>query len=488
MMPRSVLLRQFLLCVSCLFLLSVSVQADEPSQNALSALSRPIQVRAHDAPLRDVLKDLAKQAEIEIRIADEELALIDLNAESEAVSCVLRDAPLRVALRALLARLDLTWRVDRGELLITTEEKAAYHLETEYFDVVDLVVEGPAAQPGVYDYDVVDNLITSTIAPDSWDDVGGLGEIRHLRGKIAVSQTRQVLQQIPTLLAGLREARKLAMKSAAKTPARPSVSLMTEPEIAQALARPFTLSFDDTPLREVVLQLQAAYGVAFYVKDYWADQIEPISFSAADVTLQQALDRILQPSESGWRVEDGSVVISEDMGTNQITRAYPVLDLLGEHLPGDGLEEHRRDFDFEDLMHFTSSMVSPDSWDIVGGPCAMEAVHDYGLIVVTQTSENHTAIEKLYAQLRSEFADRPRVTVASSKRWKDRQRLAVYVFATPESERARDVQTEQRTPELQATKPRSANQPLRAEQASSPPQHIRQPIRSKTNSLGESVR
>lgn len=54
-------------------------------------------------------------------------------------------------------------------------------------------------------HDLLIGLITSTIAPDTWDDVGGRGSINGLGQTLVISQTASVHEQVAALLQALRD-------------------------------------------------------------------------------------------------------------------------------------------------------------------------------------------------------------------------------------------------------------------------------------------
>ena len=125
-----------------------------------------------------------------------------VNYELPAVS-------LRSALDMTLERLDLAWTIDDECLLVTTPDKASNQLITKVYLVQDLVAVPNSANPGATDYQSIMQLITVTIAPTTWDEVGGPGSIQesHTSGAIVASQTREVHEQISLLLVALRRAR-----------------------------------------------------------------------------------------------------------------------------------------------------------------------------------------------------------------------------------------------------------------------------------------
>ena len=66
---------------------------------------------------------------------------------------------------------------------------------------------GGAGGAAMADFDTLIELITTTIAPDSWDEVGGTGAVEPFPGNLSlvVSQTQDVHEQIEDLLDQLRE-------------------------------------------------------------------------------------------------------------------------------------------------------------------------------------------------------------------------------------------------------------------------------------------
>lgn len=126
-----------------------------------------------------------------------------------------KDLSLKSLLTLLLHDLDLTWLPQEGSLLITTPEMADTRQTIQSYAVADLV--GPAvvfanrASRIVYsDYEYLVDMITSTVAPTSWDRVGGPGSITLVNTPsgmtLAVRQRYDIQGQIVKLLNELRQA------------------------------------------------------------------------------------------------------------------------------------------------------------------------------------------------------------------------------------------------------------------------------------------
>ena len=80
------------------------------------------------------------------------------------------------------------------------------------YDVADLVVCRDEHDVISEDYDSLIDVITSTIKPTSWDDMGGpgsaVGESLGTAKVLVVSQTREAQDEIAKLLADIREVAK----------------------------------------------------------------------------------------------------------------------------------------------------------------------------------------------------------------------------------------------------------------------------------------
>jgi len=173
----------------------------------------------HDATLSDVAGHLTT---IGIPTAIDERALDDVGLGTDTpVNFHQYAIRTRDGLNLLTHGLDLTWGLYHGRLVITTPEGAEDELITKVYDVRNLVdlVPAPYWSGGMgggrtitvyqYNFDSLIELITSTIEPDSWDEVGGAGAIRVCYTRrmrtLVVAQTYQAHQQIQALLSELAE-------------------------------------------------------------------------------------------------------------------------------------------------------------------------------------------------------------------------------------------------------------------------------------------
>jgi hypothetical protein len=115
-----------------------------------------------------------------------------------------KQAPLRLLLRRMLRDVELTTLIADEVLIITTPETAEARLDTRLYPMNDL-----AEETGRIDFDEVIQVLTTTVEPDSWSDVGGPGAIEVLTSPpaLVISQTSDVHTRVAGLLTELRRHR-----------------------------------------------------------------------------------------------------------------------------------------------------------------------------------------------------------------------------------------------------------------------------------------
>lgn len=149
-------------------------------------------------PLEEIIAFLREEYDVEILI--DTVALDELGiGPDEPVSISVSSIRLDQAMRRMLEPLELTYVVDDGVVLVTSEEEALTKLHLAVYDVRDLLLQG--------DYDSLIEIITSTIASDTWaENGGGEAEIRAYpqRGTLVVLQTLSVHEEIDGLLTAMR--------------------------------------------------------------------------------------------------------------------------------------------------------------------------------------------------------------------------------------------------------------------------------------------
>lgn len=175
----------------------------EATKKILKTLDSPTRLEFIETPLHDVVSFLKDYHGIEIQI--DRKALHDVGIGSDTpITRDLKGITLRSALQLMLRDLDLTYVIQDEVLLITTPEQAETRLETVVYPVGDLVAAyRDASGQTSRDFDSLIELITTTIQPTTWDEVGGPGSISVFENGQALvfSQTEEVHNQVAASLA-----------------------------------------------------------------------------------------------------------------------------------------------------------------------------------------------------------------------------------------------------------------------------------------------
>ncbi len=104
-------------------------------------------------------------------------------------------------------------------------------------------------------------------------------------------------------------------------------------------------------------------------------------------------DLVFKDLELGWIIWREALVITtkENVDNCLQIRVYPVKDLV---------DDGRGSADYSSLIDMITSVVSPTSWDEVGGPGSMAQYLRPGVLVISQTRSIHEEIATLLAALR----------------------------------------------------------------------------------------
>jgi hypothetical protein len=209
----------------------------------LRALEMPFDVDHLDTPFEECLKSLGEKAGI--RIVPDARRLTEAGIPLDApITLSLHDRSLELVLKRILETFgddpnsktpNLGFFVEDDELKITLDAHASGTLVTYWYPVWDLLprTAGPDSEPANlhvsnkvaagmpsplplqiatqrHDFTLID-AITTTIQPDSWEDLNGPGSMAYAReiGCLVIRQTQPTHREIVKLLRLWREARDL---------------------------------------------------------------------------------------------------------------------------------------------------------------------------------------------------------------------------------------------------------------------------------------
>ena len=197
-------------------LAQVSFRLDDMQGDAVrleQALQRRGSIAAVEMPLRDFADRLSQQFGVPIEMDLKRLEEAGVSQDAP-INKRLESIPLAAILQHGLREVELTFTIRNHVILITTPEEVESELTTKVYPVRDLVAyhfSEAGKQEYVEDYDSLIELITTTIEPQSWDEVGGPGSISGFENasSLVISQTDEVHRAIEPLLVKLRQVKGL---------------------------------------------------------------------------------------------------------------------------------------------------------------------------------------------------------------------------------------------------------------------------------------
>ncbi|MEX2016171.1 MAG: hypothetical protein WD873_05990 [Candidatus Hydrogenedentales bacterium] len=212
--------------------------------------------------------------------------------------------------------------------------------------------EGGAVAAEVGRFDALVRVVTSTIAPDTWEDVGGPGSVQPLDawGLVIISQTEEVHEQIENLIVVLRQARraqraeaegKFLGDEAKNEPKRESVSILVESasgavarkRLEAALASETSFEFAELPLADVAEAIGKQHGINVVLdvralSDVGIAADTLITRKLSGISLRSALRLVLGELDLTFVLHDEVLKIStpENSHHELTTRVYKVED------------------------------------------------------------------------------------------------------------------------------------------------------------------
>ncbi len=310
----------------------VPVVADEPKTiDPATLVPAPLAVTATvqftNASLRDVLEWLRTEQKLTVLLETSALAASEISLV-EPVSDRLHEAPLYLLLNRLRV-LGLAWYFEDNILHITSATVADARRRTLPYNVGDLL-------DGGYELDDLADVITGTVAPESWEDVGGDGAVKFLGDVMFIRQTDPVQRQVQGLLAALRQH---ARQTFILDPPQ-HLALRTK------LEQPISVDFLDTPLESAVTEIgkQSQVDVRLDIgalRDVRVREREPVTLKLSDCALRTVLQAMLMDLKLTWILQDGVLWLTSEARADAFfkTAVYDVRDLCHERAEADALME-----------------------------------------------------------------------------------------------------------------------------------------------------
>lgn len=343
------------------------------------ALSRKVHVDFRSERLDFVLNQLSQKAGVPIRLGDQSIARAPIRLHSAA------NDSLRSTLQQIFTQIGLSYCIRHGAILITTDDDVQSHPSIWFYDVGDLVgVDGGS------DFDTLIDLLTDTVEPDSWDEVGGPGTIQELGDHwLVVVQSRDNHRKLQRTLARIRAHLEPGIDPAGDLPLDPIDDVA--PAIHQALRTDVTLKYVSRQLRDVCADLSQQLLIPVIPRQAFLADADislemPLTCDLPPLPLRHALAILLDEHKLTFdpRGEVLYVTTPEDAESELVTRIIDVRHLLGTGGGG---------FDEDTIFDLVTTCVAPDSWDELGGPGSQENFR--GLLVFRQTYDISRQVQEL---------------------------------------------------------------------------------------------
>jgi len=348
----------------------------DPGEVLSDRLARKATMDFSNSSLREVVIWLQEKQELVVLVDGKALTKIGISP-AEPVSDRLHDDPVYLLLNRLKS-MGLGWYYDDEVLYITSVEVAEARTTTLPYNVGDLLDSG-------YDLDHLVSVITSTIAPDSWEDAGGVGALNSLGDVLFVRHADSQQRRIHALLQALR---KHSRQTFLNDP--PQHRLFRE-----RLTANVSVNFSDTPLEMAIEQLAANSESDVRLdrpalRDARIREREPVTLKLADRKLETVLQALVLELDLTWILRDGVLwITTPDVAEAFLrTAVYDVRDLC------------RDESESLALVDAIVSQADPDSWSDSGGVGSIESARP-GTLVVTHQEQVHQQLLDLLETYRT---------------------------------------------------------------------------------------
>jgi hypothetical protein len=330
----------------------------DPAQLMPEKLAAPATADFSDSSLGELVDWL--RAEQGLVVLLEKSALAEINVfPGDSMSDRLVNSPVYLLLNRLRFH-GLSWYFQDDILHITSPEVAQEHPTTVPYGVGDLL-------DGGYDADDLTTVITSTIAPDDWNEVGGIGVLSFLGDVMFVRQTEEIQRQVQGLLTALR---RHGRQTFIFDPPQHAV-------LREKLVANLSVDFLDTPLETAAANLATLSQADIRLdvpalREQRIREREPVTLKLADRPLKTILQAMLMDLDLTWMLQDGVLWITtaERAEESLKTAVYDVRDLSRDQAESDALREA------------ILSQTENSAWDEVGGPGSLHFARPGTLVVL----------------------------------------------------------------------------------------------------------
>src|SRR6185436_16239941 len=243
--------------------------------------------------LLDVLRHVAKQTDLPMVVKRQEL-LAATRRRGDKCHLPPASLSLRAMLGLLLRQAELDYYIDDRRLVIISSQEAEGRLTTKIYPLPQ--VAGPE-QPFGTDVDTWIEVLSIVIEPDSWEDVGGPGEIIPVPGALIIRQSQRVHERLRKFFETLHR------DSPTPDAEGDYLSSLTSEErrIYVALGKTCDFQCTDSPLQIVVEALSREHGIPIYLSmpkldEALIDANKRLTLKMDGASFRSVLKSLLEPT------------------------------------------------------------------------------------------------------------------------------------------------------------------------------------------------
>ena len=386
------------------------IRFQEPTERDLAirrALAQPAKLKFETTPLKKVVQQLSTRYDLPLQLDTLSLNEVGIGDDTP-IDFKIENTSVGNALHHLLKYLELTSYRQDEYILITTPLCDSTPFPRIY-PVIDLAQfsETPSKTDDRMTAEQLAEVIKVTIRPDTWNDVGGPGSLKTYApsNSFVIYQSPDEHEEVAAFLAAFRQfASRHARKMGVCVTEPQDCAVDTAATVLRAELRSgrATWKFDEKPLSDVLRQIAQKHSLPLLAKWNWIDAIglsadSPVTFTATDEPLDQALDGMLGRLGLTWIVDHGAVVAVPREHAEEwlYTRIYPLDDALPV-----STNRRQRQGNLRSLVADLKTTVAADSWDDVGGPGSALPITFPPSVLVTQSRRVHRQLEDRLRALR----------------------------------------------------------------------------------------
>lgn len=381
---------------------------NSPEYQQIDAMEKRVQaarlsLQVVDIPLQEVVQTFTQRTGIPMRIDERSLEDVGLSADVP-ITFNMPEIAAETLLYLILKELDLVYVMDTGSVVITTPEEEESNLRTKFYAVEDIFND---PNPN---FDILIQMLTTCIDPESWEELGGPGSIAPLRNGVIITQSYQNHRRLQGLFATLRRVQKPPRQ--AGLPMMMSISPYgpqaekVERQLRQART---TITLTNAPLESAVAAISKFGRLPMMIDNRALEDIglsnrTPVTLKLSDASIDYMLDVLGEKLELTTVIFGEVVIVTtpEEAESELETLVYPVKDLV-RYDPNTGRERTKRNVsgEFDILIEAITTTVEPESWEELGGPGSLAPFPYTDCLVVTQLGEVHRKVAELLEQVRT---------------------------------------------------------------------------------------